>query len=97
MSAIDFQALQNAASSSAMEGLPLTRKDMDAIQSILEGKTAVSAGHVFEEHPDDLVKIIGLYTYQNSPEREFNVKAKDTFVECNGIRFKEFIVEGRKA
>lgn len=38
MSAIDFQALQNAAaSSSAMEGLPLTRKDMDAIQSILEG------------------------------------------------------------
>lgn len=41
MSAIDFQALQNAASSSAMEGLPLTRKDMDAIQSILEGKSTL--------------------------------------------------------
>ena len=41
MSAIDFQALQNAASSSAMEGLPLTWKDMDAIQSILEGKTTL--------------------------------------------------------
>ena len=76
----------------------LTSENVNAYAKfILEGKTAVSAGHVFEEHPDDLVKIIGLYTYQNSPEREFDVKAKDTFVECNGIRFKEFIVEGRKA
>lgn len=66
-------------------------------RSILNGKTAVSAGHVFETHPDDLVKIIGLFTYQNSPEREFDIKLKDNYVECNGIRFKEFIVEGRKA
>ena len=66
-------------------------------KNILKGKTAVSAGHVFEEHPDDLVKIIGLFTYQNSPEREFDIKTKDNYVECNGIRFKEFIVEGRKA
>jgi hypothetical protein len=76
----------------------LTSENVNAYAKIiLEGKTAVSAGHVFEEHPDDLVKIIGLYTYQNSPERKFDVKTKDTFVECNGIRFKEFIVEGRKA
>lgn len=66
-------------------------------KSILDGKTAVSAGSVFEEHPDDLVKIIGLFTYQNSPEREFDIKTKDNYVESNGIRFKEFIVEGRKA
>ena len=66
-------------------------------RSILEGKTAVSAGHVFEEHPDDLVKIIGLFTYQNSPEREFDIRMKDNIVESNGIRFKEFVVEGRKA
>ncbi len=66
-------------------------------KSILEGKTAISVGHVFAEHPNDLVKIIGLFTYQNSPEREFDIKTKDNYVECNGIRFKEFIVEGRKA
>lgn len=41
MSAMELQALQNAASSSAMEGLPLTRDDMDTIQSILEGKTTL--------------------------------------------------------
>lgn len=66
-------------------------------KSILKGKTTVSAGHVFEENPNDLVKIIGLFTYQKSPEREFDIKMKDYFVESNGVKFKEFIVEGRKA
>ncbi len=66
-------------------------------RELLKGKTAVSAGRVFDENPDALVKIIGLFTYQNSPEREFDIRLKDNYVESNGIRFKEFIVEGRKA
>lgn len=66
-------------------------------RELLRGKTVVSAGHVFKENPGDLVKIIGLFTYQNSPEREFDIRLKDNYVESNGIRFKEFIVEGRKA
>ena len=43
-----------------------------------------------------LTKIIGLYTYSQTPEREYEIKLKDTFVEYNGVRFKEFIVEKRK-
>ncbi len=75
----------------------LTSENVNAYaKSILENKTAASAGHIFEEHPDELVKIIGLFTYQNSPEREFDVKMKDNFVESNGFRFKEFIVERRR-
>ncbi len=66
-------------------------------KSILKDKTAVSAGRVFEENAEDLVKIIGLFTYQKSPEREFDIRLKDYYVECNGVRFKDFIVEGRKA
>ena len=50
----------------------------------------------FEEHPDDLVKIIGLYTYQKSPERRYDVKIKDDKIEINGVRFGEFVIEGRK-
>ncbi len=65
--------------------------------TVLKGKTAVSARHLFEEKPDDLVKIIGLFTYQNSPEREYDIRLKDEYVESHGVRFKEFIVEGRKA
>lgn len=75
----------------------LTSENVNAYaRNILDGKIAVSAGHVFEKHPDELIKIIGLFTYQNSPEREFDIKMKDNYVECNGIRFREFIVEGRK-
>ena len=43
-----------------------------------------------------LAKVIGLYTYSQTPEREYEIRLKDTFVECNGFRFKELIVEDRK-
>ena len=65
-------------------------------KEILKGKTAVSIGSVFKNEPDSLVKIIGLYTYSQTQEREYNIRIKDTFVESNGVRFKEFIVEERK-
>lgn len=65
-------------------------------KDILQGKTAVSVGSVFENHPDMLTKIIGLYTYSQTPEREYEIRLKETFVECNGVRFKEFIVEERR-
>lgn len=38
MSDVDQRALQNAAASSAMEGLPLEEKHFEIIQNILEGK-----------------------------------------------------------
>ena len=65
-------------------------------KDILQGKTAVSISSVFDNHPDTLTKVIGLYTYSQTPEREYEIRLKDTFVECNGVRFKEFIVEERK-
>lgn len=65
-------------------------------KDILQEKTAVYISSVFENNPDMLTKIIGLYTYSQTPEREYDIKVKDTFVECNGVRFKEFIVEKKK-
>ncbi len=41
MSSQELQALQNAAASSAMEGLPLTKSDMETIRSILEGELSL--------------------------------------------------------
>lgn len=41
MSALEEQALQNAAASSAMEGLPFEQRHIDTIKSILEGKTTL--------------------------------------------------------
>lgn len=65
-------------------------------KEILQGKTAVSISSVFEKDPDSLIKVIGLYTYSKTAEREYDINKKDYFVESNGIRFKEFIVEKRK-
>lgn len=41
MSSAQWSALQNAAASSAMEGLPLERSHMEIIQSILDGKLSL--------------------------------------------------------
>ena len=65
-------------------------------KDILQGKMAVSISSVFENNPEMLTKIIGLYTYSQTPEREYEIKLTNKFVECNGVRFKEFIVEERK-
>ena len=75
----------------------LTSENVNAFaEDILQDKTAVSISGIFENNPDTLTKIIGLYTYSQTPEREYEIRLKDTYVECNGVRFKEFIVEGRK-
>lgn len=75
----------------------LTSENVNAFaKDILQDKTAVSISGIFENNPDTLTKIIGLYTYSQTSEREYEIRLKDTYVECNGVRFKEFIVEGRK-
>ncbi len=66
-------------------------------KEVLEGKSAVSASSIIEANPDTLVKVIGLYTYSQSPEREYNIRDKYNYVTISGIRFKEFIIEERKS
>ena len=76
----------------------LTSENVNSFaKEILKGKRAVAVSSVFENNPDALTKIIGLYTYSNTPEREYEIRLKDNIVECNGVRFKEFIVEERKS
>lgn len=65
-------------------------------KDILKGKTAVSMSSILEQYPDILTKVVGLYTYSQTPERRYDIRQKEHFVEGNGARFKEFIVEERK-
>lgn len=75
----------------------LTSENVNSFaKKILEGKTAISAGSIVEADSDALVKVIGLFTYSKTPERVFDIRQKDTYVELEGIRFKEFIIEERK-
>ena len=41
MNNVEQRALQNAAASSAMEGLPLDKQHFEVIQNILEGKLSL--------------------------------------------------------
>ena len=65
-------------------------------RDILNGNHAVQISSVFENDPDTLIKIIGLYTYSKTSEREYDIRLRDNVVESNGVRFKDFIVEERR-
>ena len=65
-------------------------------RDILAGNHAVQISSVFEKDPDTFTKIIGLYTYSKTSEREYDIRLKDNVVEVNGMRFKDFIVEERR-
>ena len=65
-------------------------------RDILNGNHAVQIGSIFENDPDTLIKIIGLYTYSKTSEREYDIRLRDNVVESNGVRFKDFIVEERR-
>ena len=65
-------------------------------RDILNGNHAVQISSVFENDPNTLIKIIGLYTYSKTSEREYDIRLRDNVVESNGVRFKDFIVEERR-
>lgn len=57
----------------------LTSENVNAFaKDILQDKTAVSISGIFENNPDTLTKIIGLYTYSQTSEREYEIRLKDT-------------------
>lgn len=65
-------------------------------RDILNGNHGVQISSIFENDPDTLIKIIGLYTYSKTSEREYDIRLRDNVVESNGVRFKDFIVEERR-
>lgn len=65
-------------------------------KELLKDKKFVSAGSLVKSNGENIVKLIGIYTYSQSQERIFDIVMKDTYVNYNGIKFKDFIVEERK-
>lgn len=66
-------------------------------RAILSGQKAVSAGSIFKKDVSSIVKIIGLYTYSQAYDREFDIVPKDNYVIYSGMKFKDFIIEEKKA
>lgn len=75
----------------------LTSKNVnDFARQLLAEKKSISAKSVVDQDGQALVKVIGLYTYSQAQDRVFDIISKDNYVQCGGVRFKEFIIEERK-
>ena len=62
-------------------------------KELLSGKRSVAASYVLEQDPSAVVKIVGLYTYSQSPERSYNLSLQEEYVTVSSIRFKNFLIE----
>ena len=62
---------------------------------VLSGCETVSASALAGRETDDLIKIIGLHTYSQSGDRNYEITVQDEWVNCNGCRFQQFGVRKR--
>jgi hypothetical protein len=62
---------------------------------VLSGCEIVSASALAGRETDDLIKIIGLHTYSQSGDRNYEITVQDEWVNCNGFRFQQFWVRKR--
>ena len=62
---------------------------------VLSDRETVSALALAEKENEDLIKIIGLHTYSQSGDRNYEVTVQDEWVNCNGFRFQQFWVRKR--
>ena len=62
----------------------------------LAARPAVAASTLVDEYPDQMVRIIGLHTYSQSPRRGYDLRPTGVWVERGGFRFEDFILTPRK-
>lgn len=75
----------------------LTSENVNSFaKELLNDKKVVAAGNLVKNNNENIVKLIGIYTYSQSQERIFDIVMKGTYVIHNGIKFKDFIIEERK-
>lgn len=61
----------------------------------LEGREAISARDLAAGETGELIKIIGLHTYSQSHDRNYELTLTDDWVTVGGIRFQQFWIRKR--
>ena len=62
---------------------------------VLDHRETVSALELASAQGRELIKIIGLHTYSQSPDRNYEISVQEEWVACNGFRFQQFWVRRR--
>lgn len=61
----------------------------------LEGRETISARDLAAGETGELIKIIGLHTYSQSHDRNYELTLADDWVTVGGIRFQQFWIRKR--
>ena len=62
---------------------------------ILDQRETISARELIADQNKALIKIIGLHTYSQSRDRNYEITIEDEWITCNGFRFQQFWVRRR--
>lgn len=74
----------------------VTQENVNRFASqVLDQREMVSALELASTQSQEFVKIIGLHTYSQSPNRTYEITVHEEWVSCNGFRFQQFWVRRR--
>ncbi|MBT9683124.1 Wadjet anti-phage system protein JetA family protein [Pseudoflavonifractor sp. MCC625] len=62
---------------------------------VLEHRETVSALELASVQSQEFIKIIGLHTYSQSPDRNYEISEQEEWVSCGGFRFQQFWIRMR--
>ena len=62
---------------------------------VLAQRETISALELASTQSQEFIKIIGLHTYSQSPDRNYEISVQGEWVVCNGFRFQQFWVRRR--
>lgn len=62
---------------------------------VLEHRETVSALELASAQSQEFIKIIGLHTYSQSPDRNYEISEQEEWVACGGFRFQQFWIRRR--
>ena len=74
----------------------VTQENVNRFASeVLDHRETVSALELASTQSQEFIKIIGLHTYSQSPDRNYEISVQGEWVVCNGFRFQQFWVRRR--
>ena len=62
---------------------------------VLNHRETVSALELASTQSQEFIKIIGLHTYSQSPDRNYEISEQEEWVSCGGFRFQQFWIRRR--